>query len=198
MNFFKKLFKTSDKTLSSEEETTNKEPVVSSLDDLFVQNFINKGGKFLYCLNKQEVVSTLKQISLENNWPNFSCIQAPLKELCKHAELEISTSTQEHPFLTSCEHLVADSGNIMLSSNQLTEMKLHVLSSHFIIVAKTSQIVKNMGEGLTGIKANYKGKIPSNICEIKSYSLEQSKEKNFMDYGFSNSKDLYLILVEDL
>ena len=50
MNFFKKLFNTP----SQEDNEIKKQEVELSLDDLFVHNFLKKGGKFLYCIKKEE------------------------------------------------------------------------------------------------------------------------------------------------
>ncbi len=47
MSFFKKIF--SSKITTSTEKEIKKQEVHLSLDDLFVHNFIDKGGKFLYC-----------------------------------------------------------------------------------------------------------------------------------------------------
>lgn len=197
MSLFRRFFKTSNTKLSSKEQKIREEPVVLSLDDLFVSNFINKGGKFLYCVNQIEVTQIFKNILLENNWDMVSCINKNLISICEYLEIPISKSATSQPFFTTCEHLVADSGNIMLSSNQISEYKLGELNSNFIVFASASQIVKNMGEGLTGIKSNCKNKIPTNICDIRNYTVDNNKN-SFLNYGISNSKNLYLILVEDL
>ena len=197
MGLFDKLFKNSKSKPSSKDKKINEHPVVLSLDDLFVNNFINKGGKFLYCISESEALEIFTRILKENDWQQVSCVQEKLIEFSKKTKTPISSSNYNSPFFTTCEHLVADSGNIMVSSNQIKEMKLIELNSNFIVMATTSQIVKNMGEGLTGIKASCKEKIPSNICEIKSYGNDEKKE-NFLNYGLSNSKNTYLILIEDL
>ena len=44
MSLFSKFFKTSNTKQSFKDEKLNEQPVVLSLDDLFVNNFINKGG----------------------------------------------------------------------------------------------------------------------------------------------------------
>jgi len=54
MSFFKKVF-----NLSSEkpqEKEAKKKEVNLSLDDAFVQNLLEKGGKFLYCTKKEEIL----------------------------------------------------------------------------------------------------------------------------------------------
>ena len=101
------------------------------------------------------------------------------------------------PFFTACEHLISNNGDILFSSNQLSTYKISSLTENFIVFAKTSQLVKNTGEGLPGIKTNSKKNIPTNISAIKKYTLKND-EDNFLNYGNNNSKNLYLLLLEDL
>ncbi len=75
--------------------------------------------------------------------------------------------------------------------------KIASLTDNFIVFAKTSQLVKDTGQGLTGIKTNCKESIPTNISAVKNYTLEK-EDDNFLNYGNNNSKNLYLLLLEDL
>lgn len=193
MSFFKKIFGSS----NQEKEAIKKQPVKLSVDDSFVHNFINKGGKFLYCTNTNEILVNLKNILLENNWKSIICNDFNLKKIANKLDVEVKSELNNvAPLLTSCEHLIADNGDILFSSNQLSSIKLSSLSQHFIVYATTSQLVKNTGEGLTGIKTNFSGNIPTNISAVKNFTLKN--DDNFMNYGNSNSKNLYLLLFEDL
>ncbi|MDA9289383.1 hypothetical protein N9P84_00635 [Polaribacter sp.] len=192
MNFLKKLLNRQ----SFEEEQTKNQEVSLSLDDLFVHNFLSKGGKFLYCTNKEEVISNLKSILVENSWEQIQLLDPTLLKYI-NKEIETSETNQELPFFTSCEHLIADKGDILLSSNQLKSKKITEFSENFIIYASTSQIVKDTGQGLTGIKTSSKLNLPTNISAIKNYTLKKNDD-NFLNYGNSNSKNLYLLLFEDL
>ena len=69
MSIFKKLFNKSDD--SFEDNEIKEQEVTLSLDDLFVHNFINKGGKFLYSTNPEDTSSHLIEILDENNWKNY-------------------------------------------------------------------------------------------------------------------------------
>ncbi|MCH3882355.1 MULTISPECIES: hypothetical protein [Tenacibaculum] len=194
MNFFKKIFKNT----AQEKEEIKQQPVNLSLDDNFVHHFINKGGKFLYCTNKDEVISNLKNILLENNWKKLICTDIDLPKFLTKIDVNLTNSLKTNaPFFTTCEHLIANKGDILFSSNQLRSKKLTELSDHFIVYATTSQIVKDTGEALTGIKTNFGGNIPTNISAVKEYTLKKNDD-NFMNYGNSNSKNLYLLLFEDL
>jgi|TARA_B110000881_G_C18597989_1_gene532887 L-lactate utilization protein LutC len=192
MNFLKKLLY---RQSFEDEQTINKE-VSLSLDDLFVHNFLSKGGKFLYCSNTEEVISNLKSILVENNWEQLRLLDP---SLLKYLDKKTKTSETDQalPVFTSCEHLIADKGDILFSSNQLKSKKITEFSENFIIYASTSQIVNDTGQGLTGIKTSSKKNLPTNISAIKNYTLKKSDD-NFLNYGNSNSKNLYLLLFEDL
>jgi len=151
MNFLKKLFNIP----TNEDKELQNQEVVLSLDDLFVHNFVNKGGKFLYCVKKEEVQESLENILKENNWTDLHLLNSNLKSLLNTKEVQISDSaSSELPVFTTCEHLIADNGDILFSSNQLKSTRLKEFSSNFIVYATTSQLVKNTGQGLTGIKTN--------------------------------------------
>jgi len=196
MSFFKKVFKISKE--SSEDKIAKKQEVNLSLDDSFVHYFLEKGGKFLYCTKIEEIKSHLENIILENDWKELVCTDKDVAQLANKKSIFLKDDINySAPFLTSCEHLIADNGDIFFSSNQLRSKKIASLSEHFIVFATTSQLVKNTGEGLTGIKTNFKGNIPTNISAVKNYSINK-KDDNFLNYGNSNSKNLYLLLFEDL
>jgi hypothetical protein len=197
MNIFKKIF--SGKTESAKTAEIKKQDVALSLDDLFVHNFINKGGKFLYSLTFSELSKNLISVLDENSWKNITCLEdEKLSRYLDQLSIEINDNTNKRtPIFTTCEHLISDTGGILFSSNQIKENKINMLTNDFIVFAKTSQLVKNMGEGLTGIKNNFKDNLPTNICAIKNFSPE-TDEENFLTTQSSNSKNLYLLLLEDL
>ena len=124
------------------------------------------------------------------------CIDNQLPRVFNGFDIEY---THQNPnaasFLTTCEALVADNGSILISSNQIKEKKLKELPDNFIVYATTSQLVENIGEVLRGIKNKNQDKLPSNITTIKHFEIKE--EKDFMTYG-SSSKNLYLLLLEDL
>ncbi|CAM1349390.1 hypothetical protein [Tenacibaculum crassostreae] len=195
MNFFKKLFKSYQE--SSKEKVIKQQEVYLSLDDSFVHHFINKGGKFLYCTSIKEVTNNLKNILTENNWKKVTCTDYDLLKIIDKVDVTNQNYPSDSiPFFTSCEHLIADKGEILFSSNQLGSQKLAAHSKHFIVYATTSQLVKNTGEGLTGIKTHFSGNIPTNISSVRNYKFDV--DDDFLSYGNSNTKDLYLLLFEDL
>ena len=196
MNFLKKIFTSNKK--KSEKEKIEKPKINLPLDESFVHFFTEKSGKFLYCTHQEEVNQNLLNIFQENAWENSLCFNADLEKILMITGIN-STNKQTSliPFFTTCEHLIAKDGSILFSSNQIKEVKLKDLPVHFIVFARTSQIVNNNDDALMNIKNIYKGNIPSNISAVKCFNPNK-KSDDFMDYGNNNSKNLYLLLLEDL
>jgi len=168
------------------------------IDESFTINFKANGGKFLYCENQKEIDDTLHNILIENDWNNKYAYfyDKNLKKRFKHSSLKTDLYLKNATFfITTCENLIADDGSLLISSNQIAEKKLNEFPDNFIVFAKTSQIVTNIGEGLREIKTKYVSKIPTNITTIKHF--KNLAEKDFLSYG-SSSKNLYLLLLEDL
>lgn len=198
MSFFKKIFQGTKKKKPEENNSVNED---LPLDEIFAKKFIKNKGKFLYSATLQEVIENLSLILSENEWSEIICNDNDLKKLIAAIPIQISDKlSNKAPIFIGCEHLIAEDGSILFSSNQLKETKISNLSENFIVYATTSQIVKNKGEALTGINSRYKGNIPSNISAISKYSIQpdENEENDFLNYGNTNSKNLYLLLFEDL
>ncbi|MCM4155916.1 LUD domain-containing protein [Gramella sp. AN32] len=203
MNLFKRFLNPNSK---SETEQENQDPtqrgkympeVKLPTDERFMLNFKNNGGKFLYCVNEEEIQEAFDNILMENDWyeTECCCFDDNLKSKFNSFNLEFNNSAKAEFYLSTCEYLVANDGSILISSNQIKERKLHDLPANFIVLSSTSQLIDTIGEGLRGIKYKNKQQIPSNITTIKNF--ETQKEGDFMTYG-SSTKNLYLLLLEDL
>lgn len=202
MSLFRKFF--GKKSNQAEEKIPNQErgkympEVKLPADERFTINFKANGGKFLYCENMDEVKESFNAIIDEHEWHDEKAfiIDQRLTELFKDVHLNASKKLSESTyFLSTCEYLISDDGSLLISSNQIAEKKLVELPENFIIYATTSQFVENIGEGLKGIKAKSKTAIPTNITTIKNFKTDG--DKDFLTYG-SSSKNLYLLLLEDL
>ena len=202
MNLFRKIFSAKskeEKKIPEEEERDKYLPKKElPVDELFTVNFNQNGGKFLYSESLEEAQEFLQKILEENNWKGKTALilNSKLKQKFKNFEWQTTKNINDGYFLfTTCEYLIANDGSLLISSNQIAEKKLKELPKNFIVFASTSQIVQTIGQGLQGIKVNNKKKIPSNITTIKHFKIDD--ETNFMSYG-SSTKNLYLILLEDL
>lgn len=202
MSLFKKIFGSKSKpqqdTNPADERGKYMPQIQLPIDERFTINFRKNGGKFLYCDSFTDVYDCLENILIENSWEGKEvlCFDEQLQERFDNFEMKFSRINMNASFfLSSCEYLIADNGSILVCSNQIKEKKLNDLPDNFVILANTSQLKTAIGEGLRGIKNKYKSNIPSNITTIKHFQVQE--EKDFLSYG-SSSKNLYLLLLEDL
>ena len=201
MSLFRKIFglkNTPEDNIKSEQRGKYMPEIKLPIDEQFTINFKANGGKFLYCEDMREVQSSLKSILKENSWENDKVMMfdSRLEDLFKGFNLNTTKRISESSFFFStCEYLISDDGSLLISSNQIAEKKLKELPDDFVIYATTSQFVQTIGEGLRGIKGKNRDKIPTNITTIKHFKTIE--DKDFLTYG-SSSKNLYLLLLEDL
>ena len=202
MSLFRKIFglksDDSQEHIQSDERSKYMPDVKLPIDERFTINFKANGGKFLYCENFDEVDQNLGFILEENGWKDKSAmiLDERLSEKFSSFDLRVSKKSDDSAyFLTTCEYLISNDGSLLISSNQIAEKKLSELPSNFIIFATTSQFVETISEGLRGIKDKNKDRIPTNITTIKHFKA--CDDKDFLSYG-SSSKNLYLLLLEDL
>jgi hypothetical protein len=198
MGIFKNIFGKKKQTPSTKDDSQGKYMPKEDMpvDELFTLNFMKNGGKFIYCDSIEEIHENFSDILKENDWSNKDvlCYDNNLKEKFKSFKLEYNTNSANF-FLTTCESLIADKGSILISSNQIKEQKLDDLPDNFVLFATTSQLKDTISEGLRAIKNNQQKQIPSNITTLKHF--QSNKENDFMTYG-SSTKNLYLLLLEDL
>ncbi len=170
------------------------------VDEKFTIHFKQNGGKFIYCISDSEVSKALSNIVEENGWQNepFYVMNDRLAEKFKKESISFTDNARNSEvFFTTCEHLIAQNGSILVCSNQLKERKVNELPSNVVVFATTSQLVESIGEGLKTIKKKYGQKIPANITTLKNFKATKENSDDFLTYG-SSTKNLYLLLLEDL
>ena len=199
MNFFNNLFKgNSSKRISKEDQEREQSKfmpkVKVAIEERFIINFIDNGGKFLYSENYNELNKNLDLILKENSWVKEDLLITNNKIKSNYKLPNSIKVNQENSkcFVTDCENLIADDGSILISSNQIEEKNLSDFPNNLIILSETTKFKNSISEGLAEIKSKSK-KIPSNITTIKNFQISQ--EKDFLSYGTS-AKNLYLILLE--
>ena len=203
-NFFKSFFRIKKK----EDETKEKELDYKYLpkkdeyiEERFTKNFSENGGKFLYASTSEECNDFFQKILDENNW-NKKTILCFKKNLINDFFDDINfetnkTNLNSNLLITGCEFLVAKDGSILVSAHQIKSYKIKDIPVNIIVLAKTSQLSETVSKGLEGIRIKYSNNLPSNITSIKNFNCEENEKLNFLTYGTS-SKNLYLILLEDL
>ena len=169
---------------------------IKNIDDLFAENFTNNAGKFIYCIDKNELNEQFLNILQENDWfeKEASCNESILSSLLtsnnvKHVDFKSGVF-----HLCFCEALIANEGSVVLTSNQIKDIKPNELPTNIIVIGKVSDLVLTKSEGLSRIKNRYTTNYPTNITSFKCFKNNTNDE--FLNYG-SPAKNLYLLLLED-
>jgi hypothetical protein len=197
LSFWNSLF--GGKKVSKEDEKSEspfmpekKDPVEIS----FANNFISKGGRFLFSESELDCKKFFNNILKENNWNKsdlFSLDQKITGTFNLEADLNTSSISDKKVAFISCEFLIANTGGILISSNQIKNLKLIQLPEHIIVKAKTNQFASYVSEGMSKLKAFYSKNIPTNITTLNAKNSD--KESDFLSHG-NSSKNIYLLLEE--
>lgn len=169
------------------------------VDEKFTIYFKKNGGKFIYCEDDSEISEAIRSIVSENDWQNhmFYALDQRLQSRFSSEKIDFTENRKESDiFFTTCEHLIAHNGSILVCSNQIKEKKLDELPSNLIVFATTSQLVDSISEALKVIKEKYQKNIPNNITTLKHFQPTPENKNDFLSYG-SASKNVYLLLLED-
>tara|TARA_X000000368_G_C22930542_1_gene667410 strand:+ start:255 stop:905 length:651 start_codon:yes stop_codon:yes gene_type:complete len=203
-NFFKSFFrnKKNEDEIKDEELDYKYLPKKDEyIEERFTKNFSENGGKFLYASSREECNEFFHKILDENNWnkKTILCFKKNLiNDFFDDINFDINkTNLNSNLLITGCEFLVAKDGSILVSAHQIKSYKIKDIPINIIVLAKTSQLSETVSKGLEGIRIKYSNNLPSNITSIKNFNCEENEKLNFLTYGTS-SKNLYLILLEDL
>ena len=203
-NFFKSFFrnkKNQDETKEKELDYKYLPKKDEYIEERFTKNFSENGGKFLYASTREECNDFFQKILDENNWnkKTILCFKRNLiNDFFDDINFETNkTNLNSNLLITGCEFLVAKDGSILVSAHQIKSYKIKDIPVNIIVLAKTSQLSETVSKGLEGIRIKYSNNLPSNITSIKNFNCEENEKLNFLTYGTS-SKNLYLILLEDL
>ena len=167
-----------------------KDPVEIS----FAHNFIKRGGRFLFSESDSDYKNYFNKILDENQWKKsdiFTLDNNIAKDFNLDNNTDLSILKNKKAVIINCEFLIANTGGILISSNQIKNLNLVQLPENIIVKAQTNQFVRDVSDGMSKLKAFYSKNLPVNITTLNAKSIE--KETDFLSQG-NNSKNIYLLL----
>jgi L-lactate dehydrogenase complex protein LldG len=170
------------------------------LEIMFAQKLTALNGKFVFCENEDDFISSFVALVKEHNWDNIFTAEPAVKLLLNKGKLPFSD--KEADFLklnvgiTFCENLVARTGTVMITSRQLSGRRLPVYPHYHIVLAYTSQLLLTVKEALKAIKDKYGNQQPSMIAAISGPSRTADIEKTLVQ-GAHGPKEIFVFLVDD-
>ncbi|TGN30089.1 hypothetical protein [Empedobacter tilapiae] len=164
-----------------------------SMDEVFATNFNAGGGHFLFCGNDQEAFQNLKEITNYENVTELICLDPTLQKILTSIDIPYVENPCDSRYTLSflcCEFLIAFDGSIMLSAHQTCGRNIDDFPSNFIIYARPSQLVENVGAALQKLRTLKKDNLPSKITSIRGKNMHKFP-------NIQNAKNIYLLLVEE-
>ena len=164
----------------------------------FAEQFTQLQGKFIYCINQQELAFQISSLIKKQDWQKIYCVEdkliAPVAS--QLAERLVKTDLANCDIsITGCESLVARTGTIVMSSAQTSGRTTSVYAPIHICIAFTNQLVYDLKDALQAAKDKYGNNFPSLLTFATGPSRTADIEKTLV-VGVHGPKEVYLFLVE--
>jgi L-lactate dehydrogenase complex protein LldG len=173
-------------------------PSQQELEIEFAEQFTKLQGRFVFCINRQELAFQLNSLIKKQDWQKVYCLEDKLLESFSSQIDERLVKTDLagcDVSITGCEFLVARTGSIVLSAAQASGRTTSVYAPIHICIAFTSQLVYDLKDALQGVKTKYGNNLPSLITFATGPSRTADIEKTLV-VGVHGPKEVYLFLVE--
>lgn len=174
------------------------QPVQQELEVEFAEQFSKLQGRFIYCINRQELAFQLSSLVKKMDWHKVYCLEENLLQ-ATGVQLDdrlVKTDLANCDVsITGCECLVARTGSIVLSAGQQSGRTTSVYAPIHICIAYTSQLVHDVKDALQLVKDKYGDKLPSLITFATGPSRTADIEKTLV-VGVHGPKEVYVFLVE--
>ena len=172
-------------------------PTENELAIDFAQKFTELLGKFIYCEDEAELVKQLSQLIHTNKWEKIYSLESGWLEDMREFSFDPVTTDDLagcDASITLCEHLIARTGTIVLSSQQLSGRTTSVYAPIHICIAYTHQLVFDVADSLAQFKKE-SAQLPSMISFATGPSRTADIEKTLV-VGVHGPKEVYCFLVE--
>lgn len=174
-------------------------PLQQEIEVEFAEQFTRLQGKFIFCINQQELAFQLSSLVKKQNWEKVFCVEDNLIAPVSSQIIERIVKTDLagcDVSITGCEFLVARTGTIVMSSAQTSGRTASVYAPIHICIAYTKQLVYDLKDALLAAKNKYGNNLPSLITFATGPSRTADIEKTLV-VGVHGPKEVYLFLVEE-
>lgn len=138
----------------------------------FAEKFVRAKGRFVYCESEKDFIAKLKSLIDYRKWEKILAFNENLNSYLNSVGVEtVLENDNAIVGISLCQAMIANSGSILITSNQGFGERINKLPSIFIVVAHSSQVVSTYKQALNPLLNN----IPQSITTlIPSETLKQS------------------------
>jgi L-lactate dehydrogenase complex protein LldG len=170
------------------------QPLQQDLVVEFAEQFTQLQGKFIFCVDQQELSEQFAKLCYQNQWTRIYCQEEKWKSIIPDNSAHNNIAGCEAA-ITSCESLIARTGSIVLTSTHQGRIPSVYAPVH-VCIATTSQLVYDIKDGLTALKLKYRDYLPSLISLATGPSRTADIEKTLV-VGVHGPKEVYCFVIDD-
>ncbi|TGE26983.1 LutC/YkgG family protein [Hymenobacter metallicola] len=168
---------------------------------LFAESFVRAGGLFYYCVSEDHFYDQLFTYKKDKALDNLYVWEPELKKLLHTGGIgfigdESDWLQKADAGLTTCEALVARTGSVLVSGASASGRRLSIYPDQHLVLARTSQIVPDIGDALKRVQEEYGSKLPSMISLTTGPSRTADIEKTLV-LGAHGPRSIVLFLLDD-
>lgn len=171
----------------------------SALDILFAERLTAVAGHFVYCEDEIQLVENLLAMAENEKFNKIYVWDEGIQRLLDTYEFpyyRTDTQFEEAEIgITGCEALIARHGSVLVSNAGKSGRRLSIFPHVHVVIARTSQLVLDIKDGLALIQEKYGDALPSSITAITGPSRTADIEKTLV-LGAHGPKTLYVFLLE--
>ena len=160
----------------------------------FAEQFSALQGKFIFCVDEQELKEGFEKLCYQHQWTKIYCEEDKWQGIIQPNTFHNNIIDCDAS-VTSCESLIARTGSIVISAAQQGRLASVYAPIH-VCVAYTSQLVYDIKDALQRIKTKYHDNIPSLITFATGPSRTADIEKTLV-VGVHGPKEVYCFVVDD-
>lgn len=182
---------------NSEGNTSVFHPSQQEMELEFGEQFTRLQGRFIFCINRQELAFQLNSLVRKQDWSKVYCVEDGLESFVQPlGDRLVKTGLADCDVsITGCECLVARTGTMVMSAAQQSGRTTSVYAPIHICIAFTNQLVYDVKDALQLVKDKYGNSLPSLITFATGPSRTADIEKTLV-VGVHGPKEVYLFLVE--
>jgi len=170
------------------------------LDILFAERFTAVAGKFVYCEDEVSLIENLLSLAEKEKLRKMYAWEPEIQRLLDRYEFPFFRTEKDfleaEAGVTQCEALIARSGSLLVSNAGAAGRRLTIYPHMHIVIARTSQLVMDIKDGLALMQKKYGAALPSMISVVSGPSRTADIEKTLV-LGAHGPKDLYVFMLED-
>jgi L-lactate dehydrogenase complex protein LldG len=174
------------------------QPSKQELEIEFAEQFTKLQGRFIFCINQQELAFQLNSLVKKMDWQKVYCLEDAVLQTAggQLGDRLVKTDLANCDVsITGCECLVARTGTIVMSAAQTSGRTTSVYAPIHICIANFNQLVYDLKDALQLVKEKYGSHLPSLITFATGPSRTADIEKTLV-VGVHGPKEVYVFLVE--